>query len=514
MVPRVVLACLLALPAAAAWTEYNIGPFHVLSDAGDREARQRLTEMEQLRYVLGSEIGKKDLQTVWPIELVLFSNQREYAPHALPQPFLDGGSATLSAWPADKPLPNDFRRALARILLEDNAGRMPEAIETALSDLFSTLQVNATKVSLGAPPAPGELPADRMAAWAMIQMLATQPDYAGLLHVYLNNLQQGAGDAIALQNAFNITPAGLNARVDAYLAAGKFAAAPVNGEAIAPAHDFIERAVPQAAINDVLAELHNRGQQFPPESPRGLVAKNTRPALELAAKANPRWAEPHVRLAALATDPAEKIKELKIAALLEPRNSELWQELARQQTTAEQYADAEKSWYSAERNARNDAERARIRKIRADLAEQRAAFEIAEKQRLAAERAAQLQRIKDQAAAEVHAAEAAANARLGGLKPGEKPVPWWTDPAGPKVSGKLTRVDCLPGTLRLTVQPAAGLAVKLLIRDPNQLTVKGQTQAEFACGVQRTPRNINLVHNGKPDERLGTSGDVLTVEFP
>jgi len=42
-------------------------------------------------------------------------------------------------------------RALARLLIDENAGRMPDAIETALCDLFSTIQVTNTHVKLGAP---------------------------------------------------------------------------------------------------------------------------------------------------------------------------------------------------------------------------------------------------------------------------------------------------------------------------------------------------------------------------
>ena len=527
MVLRVFLASLLALPvSAASWTEYHSGPLVVISDAGDRAARERLTEMEQLRYVLGGFLGKKDLQTVWPVQLVLFSNQREYGTYALPQPFVEGGAATLSAWAGDKPLPHDWLRSFTRLLIEDNAGRMPEAVETALCDLFSTIQVNATKVSVGAPLAQGELPPARLRAWAKLQMLATSPDYSGRLHVYLNNLQQGGVESVALRNSFDIAPAEMEARVDAYVRAGMFAAAPVVGEALSPSRDFIEKQAPQSAIDELFAGLKTAGKEFPPDSPRGLLAKGTRPALDLAAKANPRWAEPHVKLAALESEPAAKIKELKAAATLDPRNSGYWQALALAQSGAEQYADADKSWLAAERSAPNDTERARIHQARLDMDEQRALFEIAERKRLAAERAAELERIKASAAAEVHAAETAANQRMGGLASGQAPVPWWNDADGQKLSGTLTRVDCAvpsaTGSLRLTVQPASGgavqpasgAAVRLLIRDPNKLTVKGANQAEFACGVQKPARKINLVHDGKPDAKLGVSGDISTVELP
>jgi hypothetical protein len=85
------------------------------------------------------------------------------------------------------------------------------------------------------------------------------------------------------------------------------------------------------------------------------------------------------------------------------------------------------------------------------------------------------------------------------------------------LSATLTRVDCLTGSILLTLQTstAKGAApVKLLIHDPSKLTVQGAAQAEFACGVQRPPRKINVVHDGKPDTKTGASGGVLIVEFP
>ena len=74
------IAVALALIAANAfaadhWIEYKIGPFRVISDAGDKAARDRLDEMEQLRHVLGVLLGKDTmsrrphddgLKTVWP----------------------------------------------------------------------------------------------------------------------------------------------------------------------------------------------------------------------------------------------------------------------------------------------------------------------------------------------------------------------------------------------------------------------------------------------------------------
>jgi hypothetical protein len=86
---------------------------------------------------------------------------------------------------------------------------------------------------------------------------------------------------------------------------------------------------------------------------------------------------------------------------------------------------------------------------------------------------------------------------------------------GEKLSGNLTRVECLKeDLLRLTVQPATGPAVKLLIRDLHDLAVKGAEKANFACGDQTPPKAINLVHDGKADAQQGTAGTIRTVELP
>jgi hypothetical protein len=538
VLPRAVpwtLAALLLSPAFGAdWIEYRSGPFHVFSDAGDRRAREALTELEQLRFVLGATLGgasaatlgTRELTTLWPVHLVLFAHQKDYTAHALPLPLTDGGSSTLAAWSADVgkdfALPHDLRRAVTMLLIEDNSPRLPDEVETAIGDLMSTLRVTAaTKVEIGAPLLSGEISGERFRAWAKLQMLATQPEYAGKLRVYLNNLQQAGEEDAAIRNAFDTTAAKLNERAEAYFRAGKFAPAPISGRPIAPDRDFIEKEVSKAAIGALIAELDAKGRTFPPGSPRALLAENTLASLDQAAKANPRWAEPHFKMAALETDPARKIAELKTAATLAPRNPEYWQTLAVAQAAANLFADAEKSWTAAERAAPNAAARARIHQAKLDLQEQRAAFEIAERQREREEEARDLQRVKDAAAAEVHAAERAANERLAANRGNvANPVPFaeaYAEPPGTPVSGTLTKVDCLAGgQLRLTILQATGRPVRLLIRDLDKLTVEGSASghAEFACGAQKPARKIEVRHDAKADAKFGTLGDIAVVKFP
>jgi len=267
---------------AAGWTQYQSGPFRIVSDAGDR-ARTRLIELEQLRHGLESYLGKAELTTVWPIEIVLFSNQREYGPHAPPQPLVEGPDAHLGAWMAETPLPRDLLREITRQLIEDNAGRMPEPVEQALGDLMASIQMKDTKgtlaITVGAPPGAGEFPEERMRAWAKIQMLATLPEFSGKLRVYLNNLQQGGEEEMATHNAYNLTPAELDKRAEAYFAAGHFAAVPVVGVPVIPGRDFRETRIPDAGAAALIEDLKADGKDFPPESPRGLLKQGTRESL-------------------------------------------------------------------------------------------------------------------------------------------------------------------------------------------------------------------------------------------
>ncbi len=110
--------------------------------------------------------------------------------------------------------------------------------------------------------------------------------------------------------------------MNAYADRGVFEVADVFGEAIDPQKSFFERRMPDSEVNALLAELKAPGKPFPPDSPRGLLAAGTRDSLYAAAAANPKWGEPHARLAALFTDPRAKIAPLEKAVQLEPRHIE------------------------------------------------------------------------------------------------------------------------------------------------------------------------------------------------
>jgi hypothetical protein len=507
----------IALAAAsawgAAWTKMTSGPFHVITDATNRAPRQRLSELDQLRSTLGTYLGKDDLDLVWPVNLILFANQREYTPQAPKQLLVDGPDAEFSAWMADTALPHDLLRVIARRLIEDNTQRMPDAIEQALADFMATIEIKDKHLLIGAAPGPGELPEPRMRVWAKIQMLATQPDYSGKLRIYFNNLQQGGDEDVAAHNAFNLSAAELNKRADEYYAAGNFAAMAPAGPPINPDRDFETIRVAGDDMKDLLKELASDGKTFPPDSPRGLMQQRTRDALEQAGKANPRWAAPHDALASLLGDPAAKVKELKLATSLEPRNTDYWQDLAIAEEDVFEYGEADKAWRMAERAATSDADKARLRKQRVALDERGAQAAVEEQRAKITAANDDTEAVKKAAEARLHAVEKAVNKRAGALDPGTPVLPWQLEAEGQKLSGNLTNVDCLKGgVLRLTVQPQSGPAVKLLIPDVSAVASSGNV--EFRCGVVKPPKTISLVHDGKADAAQGSIGNVRTVEMP
>ena len=502
----------------ATWTEYDAGPFRVIGDSGDRAARVRLGELEQLNHTLGAYLGKDELNTVWPIVIVMFANQRDYAPHALPQPLVEGPDSDVGAWSADTPFPHDLLREISRRLIEDNSQRMPAWIEQALCDLMATIRVEKNnRISLGTPPEAGELSPERMRGFAKLHMLAASPDYNSKIRVYMNNLQQAGDEASAAANAFGLELPELDKRAAAYFEAGNFGPVPLVGTPVILDRDFDEKKLTQDAVNKWFAALEAKGEDFPEDSPRWLMKKGTRETLEQAASANTKWAEPHAALAKFHADPESRVKELKIATSLEPRNSDFWQDLAWAQEDAGQYPDADKSWKMAERNAANEQDRNSYHKSRLGLEQREVQAAIDERKHKATLESDDLERVRKEAEARIHAAEAAANKSAGGaIAPGTKVYSWWNGDEGQKLEGSLVHVECLPGdAMKLTVQPASGPAVKLMIRNMQDVAVTADTsENRFACGAQKPARQVTVYHDGKADSAQGTAGEVHSVKLP
>jgi hypothetical protein len=235
-------------------------------------------------------------------------------------------------------------------------------------------------------------------------------------------------------------------------------------------------------------------------------------ALAKAIELNPKLAEPHFLLAAHETDPAKRIEQLKLAATLAVRNAAYWQALAEAYLADHNYSEAAKAWRAAEQAADNPQDRARYLAARRSIEQQRLDYEAAERERAAAEQRRELEKLKAQARAELHAVEAKVNQ---GQSPvtGEKVVPWWEGPKPPgKAVGALKQVDCLGRQARLVIVGEDQKPTKLLLVNPSQVTILGGGDTSLGCGAQKA-RQVVVEYFPKANPKLGTAGEVATIEF-
>jgi hypothetical protein len=547
---RIWLALLLvplAFTADDRWLSIRSGPFEVLTNAGDRPGREALNQLEQIRYVIGTALGKPDLTTTWPMRiLVLKSGQ--------PSPPTLSRDTYIGAWVANSPAPRELVLASIRILIESNARRMPAGIESGMAEFYSTAQVSGTKITLGQPPPP----ADRSLDWARMHLVGVDPAYSGKLRVMLYNLQQGAELEPAFRNAFGRTPAEIDKLATAYLAAANFQTVTFGGRALDPRSDFTPQSTPAALPQTVLADLNptrpaylalrnfapaaaheglgllalreqhtdEARQEFAAATEAGstsarawlefarLTPDKARVALEKAAELNPAWAEPHVLLAQMESDPSKKLQELKTAAQLNPRNAPRWRALAEFNLAHNRYPEASKAWVAAETASVDDAERARIHEARRAIEQQRLDFEAAERRRREEEKQRDLQKVKDAAMAAVRAAEERANRGQPAPPPDRKivnlmegPVPQGT------VRGRLTAINCIGKLMRVLIEGDDGKVTRLLIRDPAKIVVMDSGSVKLACGAQQPARLVTIEYFPKSDAKLATSGEVATIEY-
>ncbi len=464
-----------------------------------------------------------------------------------------GRDAWISATPVGEALSPQWHKVCTRIFLKNNTGRMPPGMESGFIALLSTLQINGPKLTLGIPPAAQERTRD----WARMHLFATHPEYSGRFRVLLSNMAHGGAYDAACRNAFEKPAAEMEKLVDAYYAAGKFEAVPFSGRALSE-RDFTVRdassydgriasadmlltdpakateaeagykALTGAEAQEGLAflarqrkdssasQLFQAAVQAGSKNARAWLATGTNQGAIRAIELNPKWPDPHVRLAELATAPNVKAAELGKAAALDPRDVDLWKAAALAFEQANQYIEAGKAWAGAERAASTEEERERLRQAHLDNERQRADFAAAERKRVADEEARDLERVRKASIAEIRAAEVKANQQLasGGPVP-QKPEEWWDGPGGPpqKLHGTLQRVDCLAGgRAKWTIETTAKTNTRLLVRDPAKLVVRGG-EPTLGCGVQKRPRPVAIEYNPARDLKLGTVGEVQVVEF-
>ncbi len=542
------LICLIGFVSQARdrWTQLNIGPFYIATDGDTSAARETLTQLEQLRWVLGGLLESKDLPSLWPIRVFL-TNSEKTNPRG--EFVWQNASFLLVSRPGTR-LPLD---QVAGILLDANTPRLPPEVESGLRQLFGSLEAHGSRVTWGGPPPHPDL------AWARMQLLATKFEYGSSFHIFLTALK-GSSIRVAEQNAFAKNPDLLEQEAAANLASGNWQPVSVSGRPLDPKRDFGEHSLDgtlaavyladvqlaqdptsaEAAYKSAIAaggaaaalgyeglahiaELNKdnpepflqdairAGSRSAPvyaAAAEGLSPAQALPLLKKAAQLNPLWAEPVFRQAQLTDEPAEKEALLKKATQLDPRGTQYWMELAQVETANGQATAAQGTWLQAEDSAPTPAERERIHQLRLNSEQER--LNTADEARRREREATHLadEHAQQSEADRIKAAEAKANEALdtaaGGAKP-ENAVPWDQVVPQKKFDGTLIRVDCLGSHARLWVNDKRGNTLPLFLKDSSMLGL--------ACGAQQPARRVSVAYSAQPDDRFHTAGNVVSIKI-
>ena len=545
--PRaLILAILFAVPLAAAdWVYFRSGPVEVWTNGDDEPARRVLTHFDQARWLLAKILGRAEIAPLWPIRVMVIKPGQTSARYRTPSLRLSRDAYTAALGSKD-PIPVQWTEDLLRALIADDVKPLPSQYESGLVAALSTMHAEMSRITAGEPPPSNRRDRD----WARMHLLALDPVYAGRVRVFFGVLQQGAPVDSAARNAFDKSEEELEKLVDRHLAAANFQTFDISGKALNPQRDYrsfpghparaellladlLSGAGADAAYRALLntrptAEAFEGAGMFAEaiakdsESARAWYRyaleqqdlEKSRAALRKAMELNPRWAAPHARWASTEADPTRRAIVYKKAAELDPRITANWIALAEAQQDAKDFKAANQSWRMAERSASDPAQRESIEKRRLEYEQLRLDLEAAERRRQEEEKRRELEELKQKALADIRAAEARANAGGPGLDPGKKVVEWWDGPAEAPVNGKLMRVDCLNGPARLVVRDAKGRLTQYQVIDPAKVAISGTGQLTLSCGAQQPPRAVRLQFEAKPDPKLGTVGNVLTIEFP
>ena len=528
----------------------NIGPFYVDTDGDSAAARDALTQMEQLRWVLGGLLESQELRSVWPIRVMLSGKLAKANPKAyfVSQNGPPLHSQNLLILPLNSRVPLD---QIAAILLNDNTPRMPEEVESGLLQLLGSIQAHGSRVTWGGAPTYPDL------AWARMQLFATKFEYSTSFHIFLANVRS-VDLRTAERNTFGKDAAVLEAEAQANLKQGNWQAVPVPGRPLDPKRDLGEHtldtaeaavyladaeldhdphaaeAAYKAAVNESgsmpalgfegLARIALLDRENPKASLDAAMARKAKGAsvyfeaaagmpdtealalLKKAAELNPAWGAPLAEQAKLLSASKEKIALLKKAVGLNPRATEFWVELAQVEGTAGEATAAQGSWLRAEDSTSTEAERSRVHQLRMDAEKERLdAAEAAERRDREAPHLAD-ERAERSEAARIRAAERRANSTLDSSAGGSKPetvVPWSEVVPQKKATGRLVKVDCLGSDARITVVDRAGTPLVLLL--------KNVSESGLTCGTPKPAARVSVSYSAQPDERFGTAGNVTEL---
>ena len=456
------MACLsmvgpsLAPAAEAHWIHSSAGSLDLVSDAPAKQALEMLGVFEQFRHALGESVGKPDMATRPGTRLLVLKQG------AQPGPAVKGRNRYIIELNAEAAIPPSVFRAATRLLLQQNVTRLPAEIESGMETFFSTIEVRGSHVIWGAPPPVSERNLD----WARIHLLATKPEYYGKLKILLFNLRNGIDEEPAFKNAIGKSAREFSQEADEYWKRGVFTTADGPSRPLNALRDLKVQQLLPADAELAMADLLNaksegeyqaliKQNRHTTEAYEGLallalraddtdkakdymtqatdagsenadiwveyakIGPNRGESVARALELDPHNPEAHY-LAGLQKDDPEQLKQ---AANLAPQNVEYWDALAQSYVGKGKYPEAGRAWRAAELASVDPKQRVQMRERWLGIENRKLDFEENERRRTSDEKEQDINRLKTQALAELHAAEAKVNGKTK-VDPGVPVVPW------------------------------------------------------------------------------------------
>ena len=249
-----VLVCV-ALPshprAAVSWSRASSAHFEVFTTGGARTARDALTYFERV-HAFFTDFLRVSPQTGQPTRLIVFSNDREFAPYrpnevaaAYYQPGPDRDYIVMkSLGPESYPI---VVHEYVHLVLRHTEARFPVWLNEGLAEFFSTLEPEGRRMGVGRVPL-GRLqhlanvtrliPLTRLLAighdapeynndahagtfysesWALVHMILTDARYRPQAQAFLNRVTAGTDAGAALSELYGKPVAALQQELEGYI---------------------------------------------------------------------------------------------------------------------------------------------------------------------------------------------------------------------------------------------------------------------------------------------------------
>jgi|GEM_PF-6632597 len=240
----------LTLPAwAQNWIEVRSPHFIVLTNTGRDSGRAVALRFEQMRHVFGAILQRPDVRAGAPLEIIAFKTTREMQA-ALPHDpkatgfFVSAADADYALLDLSAPDPYaGVTRDYAYSVIVANTPPLPAWYDVGMAEYFSTVNVGLKDVQLGRHPAVVDdalagrklMPAAtflaieraspeykrsgsayRVQCWLMVSWLMATHQLAAVNEYARLVTMEHLAPAEALQRAFNLTPAALDAQLKSF----------------------------------------------------------------------------------------------------------------------------------------------------------------------------------------------------------------------------------------------------------------------------------------------------------